>query len=155
MKFFIYHKKEDDEIVKRIHLLLKSKGIESYLDLLDASVTNNGKELTNHIRTNLNDCTDIIVVMSEITRFSQWVPFEVGIATQIEMPIATFLKADVQLPEFLGFWPRLKTPNDIEKYVDNRKLVSDRMKILYDNKQFENRNRTEIDMFYRELKSKL
>jgi hypothetical protein len=155
MKFFISHKKEDVDVVKRIHLLLKIKGIESYLDLVDGNISGDGKKLTDHIRANLNDCTDIIVVMSEMTRYSQWVPFEVGIATQIELPIATFLQAEVQLPEFLSFWPRLKTPSDIDKYVEARKFASAKMNSLYENKQFESRNRTEIDLFYKQLKSQL
>jgi len=45
MKFFISHKREDDDVVKRIHLLLKIKGIDSYLDLVDS---NKGRiEITN------------------------------------------------------------------------------------------------------------
>ena len=47
--------------------------------MLDSGIVCNGKALTEHIKYNLNNCTDIIVVMSENTRYSQWVPFEVGI----------------------------------------------------------------------------
>lgn len=155
MKFFISHKKEDESIALKINLKLMLKGIKSYLDLLDTQITSSGKQLTDHIRANISDCTDIIVIMSDKTRFSQWVPFEVGIATQIELPIATFLKSDVHLPEFLDFWPRLKTPEDIDKYVEARQLVAKKTKILYEHEPLERRNRIEIDMFYKELKSKL
>ena len=40
------------------------------------------KSFTDHIRENLNTCTDIIVVMSEATKESWWVPFEIGMATE-------------------------------------------------------------------------
>lgn len=105
MKFFISHKQEDSFIASKIHLLLRLKDIDAYIDLLDSSITEDGKKLTDHIKANLNDCTDIIVIMSENTHYSQWVPFEIGIATQIELPIATFLSANVTLPGFLDYWP--------------------------------------------------
>lgn len=97
--------------------------IPYYLDLLDFTVTRNGKELTDHIKRNLNNCTDIIVIMSDATRYSQWVPFEVGMSAQNDMPTATFLQENVSLPEFLDYWPRLKQPSDIRKYIAVRKSV--------------------------------
>jgi len=75
MKFFISHKQEDEEIVKKLALYFKLREVDFYLDLLDSKLTEDGKALTDHIKSNLNNCTDIIVVMSEKTRFSQWVPF--------------------------------------------------------------------------------
>ena len=93
MRIFISHKLEDAATANLIAKELQEIKVECYLDLLDNSITENGKALTDHIRANLNDCTDIIVVMSNITRFSQWVPFEVGMAAQKDMPTATFLKA--------------------------------------------------------------
>lgn len=62
-------------------------------------------------------------MVTEITRYSQWVPFEVGMAAQIDMPTATFLKDCVSLPDFLQYWPRLKKPADIQKYVSTRNDV--------------------------------
>ena len=123
MKIFISHKKEDSGIAAKIALELRLIGIPFYLDVLDTSVTKSGKELTDHIKRNLNDCTDIIVVISEATKYSQWVPFEVGMSAQKDMPTATFLQENALLPEFLEYWPRLKQPNDIKKYVSVRNNV--------------------------------
>ena len=102
---------------------LKAMNVPYYLDILDFRTTGSGKELTDHIKRNLNDCTDIIVVMSESTRYSQWVPFEVGMSAQNDMPTATFLQENVPLPEFLVYWPRLKQPSDIRKYIAARNEV--------------------------------
>lgn len=108
MKVFISHKQEDSITARLIENELKKLNINYYLDLLDDTITENGKTLTDHIRANLEGCTDMIVIMSQNTRYSQWVPFEVGLATERDMPTATFLKEDVLLPEFLQYWPRLK-----------------------------------------------
>uniref|UniRef100_UPI00402AF5B9 toll/interleukin-1 receptor domain-containing protein n=1 Tax=Succinivibrio sp. TaxID=2053619 RepID=UPI00402AF5B9 len=123
IKVFISHQKEDSCIASRIANELNAMEIPCYLDLLDFMVTRNGKELTDHIKRNLNNCTDIIVIMSDATRYSQWVPFEVGMSTQKDMPTATFMSENVCLPEFLDYWPRLKQPSDIRKYIAVRKSV--------------------------------
>lgn len=108
MKFFISHKQEDAATALLIEMELRKEGIPAYLDVLDSTVTSSGRDMTEHIKEKINDCTDIIVIMSQLTRLSQWVPFEVGIAAQRDLPTATFLRADIQLPEFLEYWPRLK-----------------------------------------------
>lgn len=123
MKIFISHKKEDSDIANKIADELKTIGIPFYLDILDYSITKSGKELTDHIKRNLNDCSDIIVVMSKTACYSQWVPFEVGMSAQNDMPTATYLQEDVSLPDFLTYWPRLKQPADIKKYVSVRNDV--------------------------------
>lgn len=117
MKFFISHKQEDEFTALGISRTLENLSIPFYLDLLDNITIRDGKALTDHIRRKLNDCTDIIVVMSSKTLSSQWVPFEIGMATQKGLPMATFLQEAVRLPDFLEYWPRLKKAQDIITYV--------------------------------------
>lgn len=124
MKVFISHKKEDAAYALLVKRAFDNLSVDSYLDLLDDSVNNGGKTLTDHIKSNLNDCTDIIVVMSEATKKSWWVPFEIGIAAQANMPTASYLTSSVSLPEYLEYWPRLKSISDIATYVSVRKRVA-------------------------------
>lgn len=154
IKIFISHKKEDSFTASQIANELKSLNVEYYLDVLDYYVSASGKELTDHIKRNLNDCTDIIVVMSEATKFSQWVPFEVGMSAQNDMPTATFLQANVALPDFLDYWPRLKQPNDIRKYVAARNDVIHEFssKYLYETAEI---RRSQTTRFYDVLKQRL
>lgn len=151
MKIFISHKQEDSDTANRLASELRSLGIPYYLDILDSTVTTSGKALTEHIKSNLNDCTDIIVIMSEATRFSQWVPFEVGMSAQNDMPTATFLKSNVSLPEFLEYWPGLKYPSDIAKYVSTRREVQDEY-VRYDMAQT---TKSQTERFYDVLKRRL
>lgn len=154
MKVFISHKQEDSFTAKLLAYELHQMGASYYLDVLDPELLDDGKALTRHIRNNLNACTDVIVVMSEKTKHSQWVPFEVGMATQKDMPIATYLNENAVLPEFLEFWPRLKKVSDVTKYVMVRRQVADE----YLHKGlFEARNMSpgETEKFYEVLKRKL
>ena len=135
MRVFISHKKEDSALALAIQSAFSKNWVTSYLDVLDSSITGGGKELTDHIKNNLNSCSDIIVVMSEATKHSWWVPFEIGMSAQVDMPTASFLKSEVILPSYLSYWPRLKTLNDIDKYVAVRKkteqLIINQSQVVY------------------------
>ena len=154
IKVFISHKLEDSYTANKIANELKALNVPYYLDILDHSVTRSGKELTDHIKRNLNDCTDIIVVMSESTRYSQWVPFEVGMSSQKDMPTATFLQESVSLPDFLVYWPRLKQPSDIRKYIATRHEIQREYasKYLFESAEI---RRSQTARFYDVLKQRL
>lgn len=154
IKIFISHKNEDSLIARNIASELKVINIPYYFDVLDVEIIESGKELTDHIKKNLNDCTDIIVVMSSITKYSQWVPFEIGMAAQNDMPTATFLQENVVVPDFLEYWPRLKQPSDIKKYVSVRKEIQEE----YSSKYFLESSKphiSQIAKFYDVLKQRL
>lgn len=157
MKVFISHKQEDSEVAKRLTLMLRLNDTESYLDVLDPTVAGDGKQLTDHIKQALNTCTDILVVMSEKTRYSQWVPFEIGMAAQSNMPTVTYLSAEVTLPDFLSYWPRLKTVSDVDKYVKTRKETHDQIERRYAGRYVmaSSRKAEETHTFYENLKSAL
>lgn len=155
MKVFISHKKEDSAIATEIYKAFSNHGISSYLDVMDSSISGGGKELTDHIKKNLNSCTDIIVVMSESTKLSWWVPFEVGMSAQVNMPTVSFLKSEVSLPSYLSYWPRLRTISDIDKYITTRKKTAETYAYLYENYNYTNTKARETQAFYDALKSEL
>ena len=123
MKIFISHKQEDEFSARSIATVCRSAGISFYLDVLDDFISEDAESLTNHIHEKLNDCTDLMVVVSFKTRYSQWVPFEIGMAAQVYMPTASYLSDDVQLPEFLEFWPQLKNSEDVVKYINTKRRI--------------------------------
>ena len=155
MKVFISHKKEDSAQALTVQSAFSKNGVITYLDVLDSSLNGGGKELTDHIKKNLNLCSDIIVVMSAVTKNSWWVPFEIGMSAQVDMPTASFLKSDVELPSYLSYWPRLKLISDIDKYVAVRKRTEQIMNEQYGYYDVANRRATEIRIFYEALKREL
>lgn len=152
MKIFISHKKEDANTAARIKRTLDNHNIDAYLVLLDNSISNNGERLTKHIRSKISECSDIIAVLSEETRKSWWVPFEIGMATEQDMPIANSLVANIALPEYLEYWPRLKDQDDVRKYVTVRQRVTKKYKergIFESSSVF---GVSETEEFYQQLK---
>lgn len=115
-------------------------------------MVNDGKALTEHIKENLNSCTDVIVVMSELTKKFWWVPFEIGMSAQKNMPTATFLISDVELPDYLSYWPRLKNLNDVATYVDVRRSFENSILEHYG---LSSACKIDTHAFYQKLKQKL
>jgi len=157
MKIFISHKSDDKDVALKINGILTGLNIESYLDLLDEDNSLKADKLTKHIKKQLNECTDILVVISEKTKNSWWVPFEIGMASQKDLPIVNFLKSGIDLPDYLAYWPRLKSDGDIIKYIEANRTVKKQilneslsMKHMYTDSTISNTER-----FYNELKSRL
>lgn len=123
MKVFISHKNCDSAIAEYIAHFLAQCNVDCYLDLLDDITISGGRELTEHIRHELGDCTDIMVVLTENTILSWWVPFEIGIATEKGLPTVTYMpsfanvKTKIELPAYLSYWPCLRKTKDLAEYV--------------------------------------
>ena len=155
MKVFISHKNEDSALALAIRNAFTKNGVTSYLDILDSSIISDGKALTDHIKNNLNECSDIIVVMSETTKLSWWVPFEIGMSAQVDMPTASFLNSEVALPSYLSYWPRLETIRDIDKYVAIRRQTEQAFIYKYGRNSLATSKAIETKAFYDALKLQL
>lgn len=155
MKVFISHKNTDQAVALRIQTALKSLQVEAYLDLLDDITIDKGEALTQHIRTKLNECTDILVVLSENTKTSWWVPFEIGMAAQKDLPIVNYLQTGVALPDYLSYWPRLKTEADLAKYVSAKNKTHQEILNEQRSGRFNATIASETQRFYSELKLQL
>lgn len=157
MKVFISHKHEDSFTASQIVQKLNESSVDAYLDLLDGELLLKGEKLTKHIKDKLRECTDLMAVVSNITQISWWVPFEIGMAAQQDFPIVTYLKGGVDLPDYLSYWPKLKSINDIGKYVQVKKSVEKQLineKSIGKTWNFALKG-TPTDWFYKELRSAL
>ena len=129
LKVFISHYQDDSAIAGQVESFLKALRVNAYLDVLDNTLTGNGAALTAHLKSEMNQCTDLLVVMSMRTYQSSWVPFEIGMAAHKDLPTVTYLTQDVALPEYLDFWPRIKYLEQLRFYVEERKMHEGRMKM--------------------------
>ncbi len=159
MKIFISHKKEDEVTALTVQKTLTNADVDAYLDVLDNSIADNGEKLTKHIREKLRECTDVIVILSSNTKKSWWVPFEIGMATEKDMPIANYLISHEVLPEYLEYWPRLRNQQDVLKYVEIRNKVARQVllekSLSHGYYQRADGGMSETQKFYAELKKNL
>ncbi|MFW7342262.1 toll/interleukin-1 receptor domain-containing protein [Pollutimonas sp. H1-120] len=125
MKIFLSHQKHDSETAKSVQSHLKAKhGIDCYLDVIDPGIKF-GEDIASHVRAELARCTQLLAIVSEATKLSWWVPWEIGVATEKDYPLATFGRG-VTIPEYLKKWPYLQTMADLDKYAKVSSTTSQR-----------------------------
>ncbi|SDA39673.1 toll/interleukin-1 receptor domain-containing protein [Sinorhizobium sp. NFACC03] len=116
-KVFISHQHADSSLAKQIADRLRSyHSIDSYLDVIDPNLTR-GEDLARHIQQEMGKCNQLLAVISEKTRESWWVPWEIGVATEKDFPLATYAGGSTMPPEFLRKWPYLRSEYDLDLYA--------------------------------------
>lgn len=118
MKIFLSHQKRDSTLSAQIaHRLTVIHGIDCYLDLIDNYIGKSVESLADHLRVEMGKCTQLLAVISPSTSSSQWVPWEVGVATEKDFPLATYSGGHALPPEFLRSWPYLRSDADLDSYA--------------------------------------
>ncbi|MBA7531577.1 hypothetical protein ES705_23790 [subsurface metagenome] len=119
IKVFISHIKQDSSYAKEIAQYLEYHDeVSCYLDVLDSTLLScGGDDLGEYFGERLSECTHLMAVLSETTKLSWWVPFEIGIATEKQYPISTFAIQFTDLPQYLKKWPYLQDETDLDEYV--------------------------------------
>ena len=120
-KVFVSHKQEDSERAALIAARLRMGGLEVYIDVIDAQLSKSGPDLADYLRMRLDECSQLLAVISPITRASWWVPWEIGVATEKERFLASFVSDGATVPEFLQKWPYLQNMSDLDKYIAESK----------------------------------
>ena len=132
---FISHKSEDKNAAKYVGDLLINAGLDIYLDLNDeglqqATREQNASKIVSHIEKALTTSTNILVLVTEKTKESWWVPYEIGYAKKGKKDIASLLLKNVDdFPDYLEIEKKLKGLEDLKKY--SQELVA--FTSLYEN----------------------
>lgn len=155
IKVFISHQQTDSARAAQVALRLRSvHQIDSYLDVIDPAIARSGEALVEYVRTKLGECTQLLAVVSAATKASWWVPWEIGVATEKDFPLATY-GGDTQLPEYLHKWPVLKNDADLDTYARASKSASS----VFDSKRVlaeaSVARRSATQEFYRILRSQI
>lgn len=135
MPIFISHTTADDDLANKVYKRLRNVHyITCYIDDMDKELEKNrGKaSLTPLLVERLRKCDTLLAVVTEHTKMSWWVPFEIGTAREMPRAITSFTslidrstaKGPEVLPEYLLEWPRLRTENDIDIFAQHYKKQS-------------------------------
>ena len=121
---FISHKKEDENAAIAIGKYLTDVAkINIYLDIKDcvlqeAVSTNNDEKIVNSIHTGLALSSHLLCLISEKTRLSWWVPYEIGYAEKSGIEIASLqLKSVDDVPSYLKTQKVLVNTDDFIKHI--------------------------------------
>ncbi|OCA76363.1 hypothetical protein BBI01_06630 [Chryseobacterium artocarpi] len=134
---FLSHKREDKDACKEIANYLADAGIDYYLDIEDqdlqyASSISDPIKITESIKKGIRESTHMMVVVSEKTAQSQWVPFEIGYGhaaildqnklreenNKIKLSVLTLKDiANKRLPDYLMIGYLIKGTKSLNEYV--------------------------------------
>ena len=121
---FISHKKEDQKIAIMLGEFIESKfQYDIYLDIFDCELQeavsiNNDKKIVDSIKAGV-DLSDILLcVISDETRLSWWVPYEIGLADNKGLTIASIKTKEVNdIPSFLKTQESLASISDLLAFL--------------------------------------
>ena len=123
IRVFVSHKQEDSATATEIAGRLQMNGLAFYLDVVDALEIKDGPDLGDYLRQQLGRCTQLLAIVSHATQQSWWVPWEIGVASEKEYPLATYLISPSAIPSYLRKWPYLQSLADVDSYCDVSKKV--------------------------------
>jgi len=158
MRIFVSHQKKDEVEAARVASTLRTNGHEVYLDIIDTNLGKNGDDLGDYIRAQMSKCDSLIAVISISTKESSWVPWEIGVATEKNFPLSTYLTDNSTPPEFLKKWPVLKSIanlNEFAKWIQefqtNRRRLERTRIALSDSAKFA-AEKSDVAEFHKNLK---
>lgn len=121
---FISHKKEDEIAAKAIgDYLIQRVGVDIYLDLYDIELKEavsieNDRKIVESIKKGIRLSTHLLCLVSDKTKLSWWVPYEVGVAGEHKKRITTLkLKGVDDIPSFLKTEQVLKSAKEFFDYT--------------------------------------
>lgn len=126
---FISHKSEDIEVAKQVADLLQTEGIDVYLDVNDSGLQiatreENANKIVECIEKALLVSTDILVLVTDKTKESWWVPYEVGFAKMGKKSIASLLLKNVSdFPDYLEIEKKLCGLSDLKSYINEKQSL--------------------------------
>jgi hypothetical protein len=160
MPVFISHRTADDAIAKEVYQRLRFEhNIVCYLDDIDQELerARHTERITELLVKRLRCCTNLLAIVSQNTRGSWWVPFEIGVARQAPRVITSFTnQVDRDLPEYLLEWPRLRGAQAVDVYANlykrQRQVLTEQ--VLEGRGAFDAQTRM-VEGFHRDLKGLL
>lgn len=121
---FISHKKEDEDAAIAIgSYLINTVGVNIYLDTQDCTLqeavsSENDLRIVESIQKGLTCSSHLLCLVSDKTKLSWWVPYEIGFADKQGIDIAALKLKDVDdIPSYLKIKKALFNTEDFLLYI--------------------------------------
>ena len=123
---FISHKNENKDKAHILRDYINQLGIDTFLDSDDKQLQENVrirnfKGVVEVVENGVSRASDLLCLISNITKSSWWVPYELGLAKaqKVEMVAVILEKLEDDLPEYLTILDSLSSEIEFEKYIED------------------------------------
>jgi len=119
---FISHKKEDQHIAIELgKFLTEQMDVDIYLDIFDTQLqeavsAENDAKIVASISTGLKLSQVLLCIISDKTKLSWWVPYEIGMADSTGIKIASIRTKEID--DFPSFLKTKKTLNSLSELIE-------------------------------------
>lgn len=121
---FISHQRKDKDSARKVADYLQNAGIDIYFDEYDKELkvhhqNKNPKGVTEAICNGINNSSQMLVIVSPNTIYSNWVPFEIGYGYEKTQVGVLCLKGIPKgaLPEYIRTVPIVRDIYDLNKFI--------------------------------------
>ena len=159
LKVFVSHKDTDEDLARDVAARVRQNQLDVYLDSIDPALQKSGSDLADYLLHRMNECHQLIAVLSSVTATSWWVPWEIGVGSEKRFRMATFAQSVVTLPGYLEKWPVLRSKQHIDLYCEYSKRSEQSVRIakrnLFTDLQRLSTERSSANSFHRDLRAAL
>lgn len=155
---FISHKSSDMDAAEAVARYLMQNNIDVYLDKKDADLQKKTKEkdtqgIVDSIEKALKCSTHILVLVSDQTKESWWVPYEVGYSKKGKKKIASALLVGYvdDFPDYLKIEETIKSPDEFKTYAQQLKRLDAPYGTLFENAGQNVSNPSELESYIRRI----
>lgn len=155
-KVFLSHKSEDGRLANSLAERLKLNGLEVLSDEIDPQLEADGPELARYVHDALGESTQVLMMLTDRTMASWWVPLEIGAACERHKFITTFVATKASLPTYAKQWPHIRGEQDINAYCSESLRIEQRYQEKLDAEHAEGTARAEVFReFHENLRNRL
>lgn len=120
-RVFVSHKKEDRDLAKKVADYIMDAGIDVYFDEYDTTINRDDpKSVVEAIKRGMQHSTHMIVIFTNKTLSSTWVPWEIGYGDATKTDICILKMNDIkksQLPEYMQIVTVLLDINALNQFL--------------------------------------
>ena len=115
---FLSYQHSDQTKALELAKYLDQQGREVFVDIYDETLQPGDTRIDNALMTAINNSETMVIVVSDETQGSWWVPWEIGVSTPYRKPRAMFRPTVTrQLPAYLKRLERLHDLESVNQWV--------------------------------------
>ena len=118
---FVSHRSEDDDIADQVARCVRTYGLTAWVDSDYLDPSDDGPEMASKIKRVIERSYCLMAVVTRATSSSWWVPFEIGIASDMDRFLSSYGDPVMELPSFLAKWPRVKNHTELHDWCEDVK----------------------------------
>ena len=122
---FVSHKSSDTSLATQVAGRIQRCNLSVWLDVAYLQPTEEGPQLATKIRNVISRSFALMAVVTHRTKDSWWVPFEIGLAFELDRYLASYASA-ADLPSFLSRWPCVMDQAGLVDWCEEIKKIQPR-----------------------------